>query len=206
MIPGIVLTGGASSRMGHRPKALLPTERDNQTFLQRIVSALCQGGVDDVLVVTGYHHDEIAEAVQQARLPVRVVRNPNPQRGQLSSLQSALKVVDHPGVQAVLVTLIDLPLLSPSTVRAVLETYRSSGAPLVRPARNQRHGHPVVFDRLLFEELRQADPERGAKPIVRAHAAEGCEVTVDDDGAFSDVDTPEDYRRVFGRPLPQDDN
>ncbi|MEE2636800.1 MAG: nucleotidyltransferase family protein [Acidobacteriota bacterium] len=206
MIPGVVLTGGASSRMGHRPKALLPTERDNQTFLHRIVSALRDGGVDDVVVVTGYHHDAIVEAVEQARLPVRVVRNPDPRRGQLSSLQSALNVVDHPGVQAMLVTLIDLPLLSPSTVRAVLETYRATGACLVRPARKQRHGHPVVFDRRLFDELRQADPEQGAKPVVRAHAAEGCEVVVDDDGAFSDVDTPEDYRRVFGRPPPQGDD
>ena len=92
--------------------------------------------------------------------------------------------------------------MSASTVRAVLDGYRRTGAPLVRPEREGRHGHPVVFDRSLFDDLRRADPQRGAKPVVRAHAAEGLELPVGDDGAFEDVDTPEDYERAFGRPLP----
>jgi CTP:molybdopterin cytidylyltransferase MocA len=58
-----------------------------------------------------------------------------------------------------------------------------------------------LFDRSLFNELRRADLEQGAKPVVRAHAAEGLEVDIDDEGAFVDVDTPEDYARAFGVPL-----
>ena len=131
-----------------------------------------------------------------------MLRNPAPERGQLSSLLVALKAVDHPGVGAMLVTLVDLPLVSPATVHAVLEGYRRTGAPIVRPARNGRHGHPILFDRSLFDELRRADPALGAKPVVRAHAADGLEIEIEDDGAFADVDTPEDYERVFGVPLP----
>jgi molybdenum cofactor cytidylyltransferase len=131
-----------------------------------------------------------------------VLRNPAPERGQLSSLLVALKAVDHPGVGAMLVTLVDLPLVSPATVHAVLEGYRRTGAPIVRPARNGRHGHPILFARSLFDELRRADPALGAKPVVRAHAADGLEIEIEDDGAFADVDTPEDYERVFGVPLP----
>ena len=101
-----------------------------------------------------------------------------------------------------LVTLVDLPLVSPATVHAVLEGYRRPCAPIVRPARNGRHGHPILFDRSLFDELRRADPALGAKPVVRAHAADGLEIEIEDDGAFADVDTPEDYERVFGVPLP----
>ena len=197
MIPGVVLAGGASSRMQGRPKALLPAGPGRGTFLERIVSTLRAGGVDDVVVVTGHHHEAIV--ARTALLPmVRVVRNPRPEQGQLSSLLAALGVVDHPGVRAMLVTLVDLPLVSAATVRAVLDAYRRTGAPLVRPGRGGRHGHPVVFDRRLFPELRQADPAHGAKPVVRAHEEEGCVVAVDDPGAFTDVDTPEDYRRCFG--------
>ena len=204
MIPGVVLAGGASSRMQGRPKALLPAGPGRETFLERIVSTLRAGGVDDVVVVTGHHHDAIAARTARVRPMVRVVRNPRPEQGQLSSLLAALGVVDHPGVRAMLVTLVDLPLVSAATVRAVLDAYRRTGAPLVRPGRGGRHGHPVVFDRGLFPELRQADPAHGAKPVVRAHEAEGCVVAVDDPGAFTDVDTPEDYRRCFGvaPPLP----
>jgi len=56
----------------------------------------------------------------------------------------------------------------------------------------------VLFDRSIFDELRGADLEQGAKPVVRAHAADGLEIEIEDEGAFVDVDTPEDYERVFG--------
>ena len=37
----------------------------------------------------------------------------------------------------------------------------------------------------------------GAKPVVRAHAAEEVNVDVDDEGAFIDIDTPADYERAL---------
>jgi molybdenum cofactor cytidylyltransferase len=103
-------------------------------------------------------------------------------------------------VLAVLVTLVDLPLIPVSTVRAVLEAYdKSPGAPIVRPRRGHRHGHPAIFHCRLFEELRSANLSMGAKPVVHAHAAEEVNVDVADEGAFTDIDTPEDYER-FIRP------
>ena len=205
MIPGVVLSGGASSRMGGRPKALLPTGHGDETFLDRIVAALREGGVDDVVVVAGYHQEAIGRAADLMAAPVRVLHNPAPDRGQLSTLLVALNAIDQPGVQAMLVTLVDLPLVSSATVNAVLEGYRRTGAPIVRPAHDGRHGHPVLFDRSLFDELRCADPEQGAKPVVRAHAAAGLEIEIADEGAFADVDTPEDYARLFGVPPPSRD-
>jgi molybdenum cofactor cytidylyltransferase len=204
MIPGVVLAGGASSRMGGRPKALLPTGRGSETFLARIVSAFLRGGVDDVVVVSGYHTEAIVRAAEQLATPIRVLHNAAPERGQLSSLLIALAAIDHPGVRAMLVTLVDLPLVSPATVRAVLEGYRRTGAPIVRPTRDGRHGHPVLFDRSVFDELRRADPKQGAKVVVRAHAVDGLEIEIEDEGAFVDVDTPEDYERVIGVPLQND--
>ena len=102
--------------MGGRPKALLPTGQRDETFLTRIVTTLQVGGVDDVVVVTGYHDDAIGHAVELMAAPVRVVRNPVPDQGQLSSLLAALTAIDHPGVSAMLVTLVDLPLVSAPTV------------------------------------------------------------------------------------------
>jgi len=96
--------------------------------------------------------------------------------------------------------LVDAPLVSPETVRAVLQRYRETRAPIVRPVRGDEHGHPVLIDRSLFPALRQADPNRGAKPVVRANVSPAGDVIVDDAGAFMDVDTPEEYEMVFGWP------
>jgi CTP:molybdopterin cytidylyltransferase MocA len=65
--------------------------------------------------------------------------------------------------------------------------------------RGDQHGHPVLIDRSLFDLLRRADPHRGAKAVVRAHATPAGDIQVDDDGAFDDIDTPVEYERL--RPI-----
>jgi molybdenum cofactor cytidylyltransferase len=195
MIPGIVLAAGNSSRMG-RAKALLAVGTGD-TFLSRVVRTLRDGGVEEIVVVVGADSAAIRSAVNGASIPVRVVDNPEFQQGQLSSLVKGLDAIDRPGVAAALVTLIDVPLVTPETVRTLVREYTSASALIVRPASRGRHGHPVIFDRALFDELRRADPKEGAKQVVRAHAAGVLDVESADEGAFADIDTPEEYARYI---------
>jgi molybdenum cofactor cytidylyltransferase len=196
MIPAIVLAAGRSSRMG-RAKATLPAG-DGHTFLTRIVKTFIDADVDDVIVVVGYEADAIAADFAQSGLPARFVVNGDYDRGQLSSLLAGLNAIDRPGVSAVLVTLVDVPLVSTATVRAVVDSYRRTGAPIVRPTSGDRHGHPMLIDRSLFALLRSADMATGAKPIVRAHASPEGDIRIDDEGAFIDIDTEDEYRKVIG--------
>ena len=195
MIPAIVLAAGRSTRMGSA-KAALPLD-GGETFLTRIVSTFLEAGVDDVVVVVGHEAEAIVASFAPSGLPARFVVNTDYDRGQLSSLVVGLGVVDRPGVVAALVTLVDVPLISAATVRAVIERYRTSRAPVVRPTRGTRHGHPLLIDRALFAELRGADLDAGAKPIVRAHASQAGDVPIDDEGAFTDIDTPEEYEKAI---------
>jgi molybdenum cofactor cytidylyltransferase len=87
--------------------------------------------------------------------------------------------------------------VSASTVAAVIAAWRRTRAPIVRPADGDRHGHPVIFDRSIFEDLRSADPAIGAKAVFAAHRDRVLNVQVDDAGAFEDIDTPEDYARLL---------
>ena len=196
MIPAIVLAAGRSSRMG-RAKATLPVA-GGDSFLTRIVRTLLDAGVDDVVVVVGHDAEAIVSDFTVTGLPARFVVNREYDRGQLSSLVVGLGVIDRPGVTAVLVTLVDVPLVSAATVRAVLDRYRTTHAAVVRPTSGTRHGHPLLIDRSLFAELRAADPTAGAKPIVRAHASAQGDIDIDDEGAFTDIDTAEDYARAIG--------
>ena len=100
-----------------------------------------------------------------------------------------------------LLTLVDVPFVAPETVRAVAAAFAASNTLIVRPAIGGRHGHPVIFGRELFDELLRADPVKGAKSVVHGHAAEIVEIEPDGEGAFIDIDTPEDYERWIG-PLP----
>lgn len=201
-IPGIVLAGGKSSRMG-RPKALLPIGSTGETFFDRVIRTLLDAGVDEIVVVVGADAEAIRAGVRQPPSSVRIVDNPDYEQGQLTSLLAGLRAIAGAASQAALVTLIDVPLVSASTVRQLISVHRERGAPIVRPVSKGRHGHPVIFGCELFDELQRADPAQGAKPVVRAHAAELIEVPVDDEGAFTDIDTREDYERVIG-PFPKE--
>jgi len=208
MVPAVVLSAGQSSRMGS-PKALLRAP-DGHLFITRIVTAFGEAGIADVTVVTGAHHEAIVAAVTAdagARqrtagrgMPLpRFVRNPDPSRGQLSSLWAGMDAALGPAAEALLVTLVDVPMIDARTIAAVVDAWRRSRAPIVRPAIGERHGHPVLFDRALFDELRRAPLDGGAKTVVRAHAAAIVNVPVTDDGSLIDVDTPADLAALSRR-------
>jgi molybdenum cofactor cytidylyltransferase len=197
VLTGIILAAGNSTRMG-APKALLQTQ-DGQLFVSRIVRTWHGAGVHDVVVVTGRDHAAIAAAIARdgiAPSPL-IVQNPDPSRGQLSSLVVGLDATEES--QGVLMTLVDSPLATLATVSAVIDQWRRSHAPIVRPAIGDTHGHPVLFDRAVFDELRRAPATVGAKAVVRAHEREIVNVQVSDEGCVVDFDTPLDYERYLKR-------
>jgi molybdenum cofactor cytidylyltransferase len=197
VIAAVVLAAGASSRMG-RPKALL-RDPDGCPFVARIVRSIAGAGVQRIVVVTGEHHLGIAQALESERQEqLLLARNPDPARGQLSSLWTGMQALDGDQPDALLVTLVDVPMIAPSTIRHVVDSWRRTHAPVVRPVMGEQHGHPVLFDASVFGELRQAPLEAGAKTVVRAHASDMIEVEVADPGCLVDIDTPEEYRKLRG--------
>jgi molybdenum cofactor cytidylyltransferase len=179
-----------------RPKAGLPITDRGDTFLSRIVRTLGAAGVPGIVVVTGAAPDAVRAAAGKVRSNVRFVHNERWAAGQLSSLLAGLEPRQGEDVEAALVALVDAPLASVETVAQVLRVWRHTRAPIVRPANGDVHGHPVVFDRALFDELRAADPHAGAKAVVRTRERDIVNVPVTDRGAFIDIDTDEDYRAL----------
>ena len=222
MLAAIILAAGDSTRMG-RPKALLP-DPEGRPFVARLVRTFAAAGVRDVIVVTGSLHAAIAEALADDRLPIApiLVNNPQPALGQLSSLWIGLDAADtlgspkpHSGekpaspkprsgggggVDGVLMTLVDIPLVRASTIQKVIDEWTGSRAPIVRPAVGERHGHPVLFDQSVFDALRHAPITEGAKAVVHANADRIVNVQVEDEGCLLDVDTPADYEAVIRKP------
>jgi molybdenum cofactor cytidylyltransferase len=191
MLHAILLAAGASTRMG-QPKAGLRVSPAGPTFAAAAVETLRASGVTGVTVVAGAHPEAVTAAVAGLQ-DVRVVVHGGWAAGQLSSLRAGLAAADAPELDAVLVTLVDCPLVRPATVRRLIETWQRAGAPIVRPAIGERHGHPVIFDRVTFDDLRTAPLEVGAKAVIARWSHAIVNVPVDDTGVLADVDTPADY-------------
>jgi molybdenum cofactor cytidylyltransferase len=197
MLAAIILAAGDSTRMG-RPKALLP-DPEGRPFVARLVRTFAAAGVRDVIVVTGSLHAAIADALAGDQPPIAptLVNNPQPALGQVSSLWMGLDAAAQLGVEGLLMTLVDIPLVQASTIQKVIDAWTRSRAPIVRPAVGDRHGHPVLFDRAVFDALRHAPIAEGARAVVHANADRIVNVQVEDEGCLLDVDTPADYEAVI---------
>ena len=199
MIAAIILAAGRSSRMG-RSKALLPHLDGKTTFVAHAVRELRAAGLPVILVVGRHDDDALRAAVVE--LQAEFVSNLDPDRGQLSSLIAGLDVADRTyRAEAVVVLPVDVPLVTAAGIRALCARAAAGGVAILRSASDGRHGHPVLFTREVFDELRHADPELGARSVVRADPSRVVDVEVGEPGVLVDVDTPDDYRRAFGRPV-----
>ncbi len=190
MIAGIILAAGASSRMG-TPKALL--DYRGETFvgrLARVLGATCS----PVIVVLGYHADAIR---QQVPSTAKIVINPDPGRGQLSSLQTGLAELP-PEADGFAFIPVDSPAVEADTVAKLARAFdqRDGSTLFVIPRQSGRRGHPVFATRSIAAELLALPPTAEAREVIHAHVDRTEYVDVDDSGIFTDIDDPEAYRRL----------
>jgi molybdenum cofactor cytidylyltransferase len=174
------------------PKALLMYR--GETFLNRLIRVL--GAVcDPVVVVTGYHAREIRASARAAHA-VGFALNPDPERGQLSSLQTGLASLPE-SVEGFLFTPVDSPAVEESTLGLLIEAYRSRprGTMFVIPRFEGKRGHPVLAAPPLIRELLDLPLTAQAKDIVHKYVPRTQYVDVPDPGILSDIDTLEEYRQ-----------
>ena len=191
MIAGLILAAGESSRMG-TDKALLRYR--GRTFLETILQTLRDAGVERIAVVLGHHAEEIQRALNLQ--DVQVVINRDYTRGQTSSLQAGLQVLADAEIEALVLCLVDHPVVPAEVIRQLVAAFRNSGAPVVIPTYEGQRGHPVVISRALFEELSALGPGDAANAVIRKHRDRTHFLAVADGGILLDVDDPATYRRI----------
>ncbi len=193
MLSAILLAAGESRRMGS-PKALLHYQ--GQTFIERICLAFLTAGVDELIVVLGARAEEIARALP-VHPALRTVVNSRYAQGQLSSLMVGIGALS-PESEAAVVNLVDHPMVSRETIKAVLDSFRAAPLPIVIASYQGKRGHPVLFASQVYGEILAAPLDQGAKVVVRKDPARVREIALDDPGILADIDTPEDYARFVG--------
>jgi molybdenum cofactor cytidylyltransferase len=180
-----------------RQKLLLPLP-DGRVLVRAAVEQVLAAGLDAVVVVVGHEGRAVQAAL--AGLPVRVVDNPFHATGQSTSLRAGLRALD-PGTEAAVVALGDQPLPDPGVIRRLVAAFRATGKPIVVPRYRDGRGNPVLFATALVGELDAVTGDVGGRPVIARDPARVAEVAVDTP-APPDVDTPEDYTLVTGRPAP----
>ena len=171
---GIVLAAGEGQRFGG-PKA--PFVVQGERLVDRSVRILREAGIDSVIVVLGAWVDVVPGC--------ETVVNPHYRDGLGSSLRAGILYAqkNSPHLAGVIITLVDLPELTPSTVRAVLE----SDSSLAQARYEGQPGHPVKIGAEHFPALLDSlHGDSGAKEFLSQHDL--TYIDVQDRGSIADLD------------------
>jgi molybdenum cofactor cytidylyltransferase len=205
---GVILAAGESTRMG-RDKALLPWPPASKTknggvgaagtLLSAAIEAFA-GYCDQVIVVAG--KNEEALRLVAFGCGASLVKNPAPERGQFSSLQTGLREVLNRGRDTAMITLVDRPPPQTTTLETLLDSFASRKRNIwaVVPEYQGKHGHPIFIGREMMEAFLKAPATASAREIEHANQEKIAYIPVDDSRVAVNVDTPEDYASLESTP------
>lgn len=193
----IILAAGESTRMGS-PKALLKIK--DKTFLEHIIQTIHDAGIVQKIVILGHGAETIIQSIDSERIQkdfsVKILVNEDYRRGQLSSIQTAVKSLPK-SAKAIIVCPVDRPLISSKLLNQLVTTFNETKAPVVLPIHNAKRGHPMIFSSNVFKEILRAPEDVGARAVVWAHHNEVAEVQTSEEGILQNIDTMEVYNKYI---------
>ena len=187
-ICALITAAGMSSRMGDfKPMMNI----GSISIAQRVAATFQQAGVDRIVMVTGFHADELERHL--AGNGIVFLRNEQYETTQMfDSVRIGLDYLKDK-CDRVLFTPVDIPLFTAATVQALLD----SGAELACPVCGGETGHPTLIAGRLIPAILADSGEGGLRGALERCGAEMTRVPVRDRGVLHDADTPEDYRALL---------
>ena len=184
----VIVAAGMSSRMGDF-KPMLSIGRIS--IAERVVATLQQGGVTEIVMVTGYNGETLERHL--ANHGIIFLRNEHYET--TTMFDSACLGLSYlrDKCDRVLFTPVDIPLFTSATVRALL----ASDAALAVPVCEGQPGHPTMIACSLIDAILADSGKDGLRGALERSGAEMVSIVVDDRGILHDADTPEDYAELL---------
>jgi molybdenum cofactor cytidylyltransferase len=189
-VAAILLAAGRSERMGAF-KPLLPFGQTS--VIQSCIAYLKAGGVETIVVVMGHNAQQIRQHLKDSS--VLFALNPDPSSEMGESIRCGVQVLPA-SASATLIALVDHPAIPPDVVKTLIDEWRSN-AKLIIPTWQGRGGHPVLVDLRWRYELETLDPADGLKSFFQRHADAVRRVPVGSEYVARDIDTWDDYARLY---------
>ncbi|MCD8516042.1 MAG: nucleotidyltransferase family protein [Burkholderiaceae bacterium] len=174
--------------MGNRPKSMLKLH--GVPLINRHLIALSGAGVDEVVVVTGYYHEQIEPLVQA--FPVQIARNQDPAAGQQSSVRLGIETLGEK-YDAVIMMLCDQPLVNAADLTALIAAFKKrSHGEIVMPVVNGKRGNPIVLSGKAVSEILALGQNMYCRKYMDSHPELITLYDTDNEHFILDIDTLED--------------
>jgi molybdenum cofactor cytidylyltransferase len=193
----VVPAAGASRRMG-QPKLLLPWK--NGTVISTMLAHLRHPAIAAVFVVVRPGDAALSQVVGQCGGTVVTPVAPPPEMRQ--SVECALReIADHwspTSADGWMLIPADHPLLDAAVLDPLVSAWKQNPSRILIPVFQGKRGHPTLFPWSITADVFQLPPDQGLNQLVKARPDLVQEVEVNSSGVLTDLDTPEDYRRLAG--------
>lgn len=191
-VAALILTAGASRRMG-TPKALLPW--GHTSVIQHLLEQVRLAEFNDILLVTGAHHDPIQEALEAEE--VEISFHPDWELGMGSTISKGIREVENrfTGIEAVLILLVDQPLITRDYLKCMLDAYHNRPDAIIASDYGEFAGVPALFPKHFWTALKGIPTALGARKLIASYRKQ-CQI-LDPAGAVADIDTPEAYKKAL---------
>jgi molybdenum cofactor cytidylyltransferase len=188
----VVLAAGPSTRLG-QPKQLVRI--DGESLLHRTARLALEVGCSPALVVLGFEAETLRAELHG--LNIDLVVNHEWHEGMGASLRSGMEALrdSDPQPHAVLILVCDQPRLTADHLRTLLARHQSARpVAITASVYARRAGVPAIFSAKLFSALLASSGDRGARDLIRAHAAEVQGIPWP--AGELDLDLPEDLTTI----------
>tara|TARA_B100000925_G_scaffold269486_1_gene231331 strand:+ start:1569 stop:2126 length:558 start_codon:yes stop_codon:yes gene_type:complete len=91
----------------------------------------------------------------------------------------------------------DLPDLTVGSLKKLIDYFAKSPEMICRPVNygSNKFGHPVIFPKKYFKELKMIKGDKGAQNIIKSNEKNFNAYETNDETYFMDLDTPEDFAK-----------
>ncbi len=193
----LLLAAGQGSRLGSHPKALL--KQGGVTLLKRLLDAVQPFNPIEFIAVTGFHVDAIEQSLahndSSFSRSIRLLRNPNPEVGQASSVRLGIEALQG-NFDALLIALSDQPAITTTEIGQLLRAFsqRASGTEILLPMVDGQRGNPVLFSKKALQNT-LAIPDLSCRAYMDAHPEQVQFWHTNNSAFVCDVDTLEDMKK-----------
>ncbi len=189
---GLILAAGFSSRM----KDFKPLMKiGGLSPLEILINHFRAAGVEDIFVVTGYNAEVLDHFL--AGKGVKTIYNENFEDGMFTSVQAGVKAASENGNDCFLLTPVDIPLIPPYIMKAVLNRQYKTPDCFVVPCYEGKKGHPLSIPADYTAEILESTGENGMKSITSLHEDRMVYLETNCESIILDMDTQEAYAELI---------
>ena len=186
----LLLAAGASTRLG-QAKQLLPWKNGN-LLDHAIGTALLQS--PDVFVVLGSQREIIKSRTDLSN--VSPIDNEDWEKGMGHSIAIGMHhIISHTTPTAVLIMLVDQPLLESEHYGRLRTRFFAGDRQIVATNYGSNPGVPAIFGPKMFDGLAALDGAMGARHFIRSQSA--YTASLPPIGNATDIDTLDSYQELY---------